>query len=191
MVDQLAAEYSDRPVVFLEQDVDDVIGARDQRWWAGHGSSGSVTLPIVMVDSGHQVSNGDEDFHTVYSAMVDSALERPPAARLVVDRQRVGTSYHFEVQLTNLSGVTLNSNAGATLYAMVYQDLSKGTSNRTVTAAEWIPISGLEHGETQSFNIEVSPNGTNWESLRTIVFAEYQPTGTDGPYDMLQAALQE
>lgn len=191
MVDQLADEYSERPVVFLEQDVDDVIGARDVRWWAGYGYSGSVTLPLVMVDSGHQVSNGDEDFHTAYTAMVDSALERPPAAFLVADRQRVGDSYHFEVQLTNRSGVTLNSSNGATLYAMVYDDLSKGVSNRTVTASESIPISDLEDGETQSFNIQISPNAASWESLRTIVFAEYQPTGTSGPYDMLQAATQE
>jgi hypothetical protein len=178
-------------VVFLEQDVDNSIGGRQDRWWAGYGGSGTVYLPIVMVDSGHHVRSGSEDYHTAYGAMVDNALDRPAGARLEVDRQQVGDSYIFEVQLTNLSGMTLNSSSGATLYAVVYQDISKAVSNRYVTAVESIPIPELEDGETQTFSIEMTPDGGIWPSMRTVVFAECQPAGTSGPWDMLQAAVQD
>lgn len=190
MVDQLALEYADRPVLFLEQDVDNPLGGRDARWWAGYGGSTTVFLPVAMVDSGHQVTNGNEDFQTVYSAMVDTALLRPALARLEVDREQVGNVLDFSIELTNLSGVTLDSDNGATVYAMVYEDLGKATSSRIVKAVALIPITGLEDGETETFSLQVALTDPGWANLPAVVFTEYRPMGSTGAWDMLQAVVQ-
>jgi len=81
VVEELAAEYAESPVLFLEQDVDRPLGHRIDRWWKAHGSSASVYLPLVMADSGAVFSNGYEDFHDVYSAMVDESSRGRPERR--------------------------------------------------------------------------------------------------------------
>ncbi len=189
VVDQLAAEYSSRPVLFLEQDVDNVIGDREERWWAAYGTSGTVYLPLVMVDSGHQVTSGSEDFHAVYGAMVDVALQRPPGARLKVTRERVDGGIGFEVELTNQSGATLSSIAGATLYAMVYEDPGNGPSRRAVKAVNAIPIPELGNGETGTYTLHVPLGNPSWADLPALIFVEYQPSGSPGAWDMLQAVV--
>jgi hypothetical protein len=189
VVDQLAIEHADQPVVFLEYDVDNPPGDRRDLWRAAYGI-GSVTLPLVMVDSGHQISNGFEAFATVYRAMVESSLARPPLARLVVERERIGDTFSFEVRLTNLGEVTLSSSNHARLHAIVYEEAHIADTGRYVRAVASTAITSLAPGATATFTLEVSLPGASWNRLRSVVLADYRPAGTTGPYDMLQASHQ-
>ncbi|PWB68893.1 MAG: hypothetical protein C3F15_15790 [Holophagae bacterium] len=191
MVDQLAEEYADDPVVFIEYDVDNPAGNRVSRWWAAWGSGGSVYLPLIMVDSGNQISNGSVAFAQRYRAMVDAALQRPAAARLEVNRERVGNSFRFDIALTNLSGVTLSSANSATLHVIVYEEAHVGDTDRWVRAATAQSISNLAPGGTGAFTAEIAPQGVvDWDKVHSVVIADYRPGGATGAYDMLQAVHQ-
>jgi uncharacterized repeat protein (TIGR01451 family) len=200
VVDQLAGEYAGQPVLFLEQNVDSSLGDRKDRWWAAHGG-GTVLLPLSMVDSGNQIHNGYVDSDTSYNAfktMVDTALARPALAEMQAQAQRVGDGFHFEVQLTNLSGVTLSSDNHATVHALVYEEHTPLDPNvdhitgRIVRAAVSTGVSpALAHGETATFTLETGALGNvvDWDMVHGLVLADYRPGGTSGAYDMLQTAL--
>lgn len=190
MVDQLAVEFSDDPVVFLEYDVDDPPGDRISRWWAAWGGGGSVILPLVMVDSGYQISNGYVNFYQRYRDMVEAALQRPAEARLEVERERVGDSFRFQIRLTNRSDATLSPTNSATLHVIVYEEVQVADTNRWVRAATAQPIADLPPGESQSFSVEIPLQGVDWSRLHSVVLADYRPDGADGDYDMLQADHQ-
>ena len=189
MVDQLADEYADDPVVFIEYDADNPAGNRVSRWWASWGSGGSVYLPLIMVDSGNQISNGSVAFAQRYRAMVDAALQRPAAGRLEVHRERVGNAFRFEIAFTNLSDETLSAANSATLHVIVYEEAHVGDTDRWVRAATFRSISNLPAGEAASFTVEITPQGVaDWDKLHSVVIADYRPGGATGAYDTLQAA---
>ncbi|MCP4707336.1 MAG: hypothetical protein GY869_01815 [Planctomycetes bacterium] len=186
-------QYANQSVVFLEFDVDDsIFSARKSRFWTAF-SGGGATLPLVMVDSGNEISSGYEDFVTVYSGMVDSSLLRPAKAEIAASSQRNGDTIQFDVQLTNQSGVTLGSGNNGTVWAIVYEKFeTAGTgrvTNRLVRAAVSTSIStDLAHGETDSFTVDTPAlSGVNWDNLQWIVLADYRPGGHTGVYDTLQA----
>jgi len=137
VVEQLAQEYSDRPVVFLEQDVDSRVGDRYTRWWAAFtGDPYSVYLPLVMADSGHRISNGSVPFAAVYRSMVDAELARPPEGRIEAWSRRVGDGLRIYARVTNLSDDTLSAAANeAAVHALVWEDVRIILTNRTVRAA--------------------------------------------------------
>ena len=184
--------------MFLEQNVDQPLGARINRWWAAHGS-GSVSLPLVMIDSGQQFSNGylGSSAHDTYKGMVDTALARPPQADIKATGSRIGNKIHFDGQLTNLSGVSLSSSNAATIHGLVYEEHTPEDvyvdhiTQRIVRAAVSIGVSpALANGATMTFTLE-TPDLTNvvdWAKLHFIVLADYRPGGSSGAYDMLQAA---
>jgi hypothetical protein len=190
VVEQLAQDYAGQPVVFLEYDVDNAPGSRYGRWWAAHGS-GSVTLPLVMVDSGNQISNGYVSFYNVYKAMVDTALARPAQAEIEAYWLRTGNRVVFYIQVTNLSAVTLSSSSNsATVHAIVYENAHVRLTNRFVRAAVSTDISSLAPGATDTFMLETSElSGVNWDKLHFIALADYRPSGSSGAYDMLQATV--
>jgi len=190
VVDQLAGDYAAQPVVFLEQDVDHPVGSRIGRWWAAYSGSGPVYLPLVMADSGYQMSNGSVSFYNVYKGMVDAELTRSSQAYIDASCWRVGNRVRVCGRMTNLSGVTLSSSGnGATIHAIVYEDAHVGVTNRYVRAAPSTAIaSGLANGGTMTFTLETTDlTGVNWDKLHTVVLADYRPAGSSGPYGMLQA----
>ena len=192
MVDQLAQEYAGQSVVFLEYDVDSTdFWTRNSRFWAAYGS-GVVTLPEIIVDSGNQVTNGYEDFYTVYKGMVDTALARPAQADVTAQAQRSGDKVKFSVQVTNLSGVTLSSSSNwAAVHGVVYEDVDPGVAltGRYVRAAVSTDISNLAPGEKATFTLETSElSGVDWDKLHFLALVDYRPGGSSGAYDMLQAA---
>jgi uncharacterized repeat protein (TIGR01451 family) len=203
VVDQLADEYAaaGEPVVFLEQNVDSPLGSRLSRWWAAYSDGGSVYLPLDMVDSGQYISNGylGSSAHDTYKAMIDVELARAAQAEIVAQAQRVGDSFHFEGQLTNLSGVTLSSGNSATIHAIVYEEHTPVDPNvdhiteRIVRAAVSSPISSLANGATTSFVLDTAELSSvdDWNKLHTVVLADYRPGGSSGAYDMLQATLAD
>ena len=194
MVTSLSTEYSDagKPVVFFEQDVDNPLDStRYQRWWFSYAGSGSVSLPMVMVDSGNQISNGSVDYRTVYSSMVDQALARPPKAAVSAVVSRVGDSIHFAVNVTNHSGSPLSSSNSATLYGIVYEEeAADGLTGNFIRAGRMVLFSSpLADSVSADFSLQTADlTGVDWDKLRPVVFVDYIPEGGSS-YDMLQAAL--
>jgi hypothetical protein len=189
VVDQLANEYSGQPVVFIEHDIRIERWSREGRWWAAFGGS-TAYFPMVMVDSGHQITMGYEDFHTVYKGMVDAALARPAQGEMQAHWARVGNRIRFEVQLTNGTPVTLSASNGATVHAIVYEDTTVNATSRLSRAAAYVDIANLEPGATASYVLETEDlQGVDWSKLHMVALADYRPGGTSGPYDVLQAAM--
>jgi hypothetical protein len=179
--------------VFIEHNVDAAASNRYTRWWAAYGGGGSVTLPLVMADSGHQVSNGYEDFETVYAAMVDAELARPAQAEIEAYSRRIGDKLRFYIELTNLSGVALSGSNWAAIHAVVYEDAQVSCTDRYVRAAPWEYVSpGLAHGASMTLTLETADlSGVVWDNLHSVVMVDYRPGGSSGPYDMLQAAYAQ
>lgn len=148
-------------------------------------------LPLVMVDSGHQISNGHVDYYNTYKAMVEDELVRLAQAEIEAQCQRIGDTLHFDIQLTNLSGVTLSgSSNSATVHAIVYEDAHVGVTDRIVRAAVSTSIfPALAHGETMTFTLETELSGVDWDKIHSVVLADYRPGGSSGAYDLLQAAF--
>ncbi|MBN1889306.1 MAG: hypothetical protein JW850_15030 [Thermoflexales bacterium] len=201
MVDQLASEYAaaNKPVVFIEQNVDAPLGSRSSRWWAAHGA-GSATLPLSMVDSGNQISSGylGSSAHYSYTLMVDAALARPPQADIQASSRRVGNRVVFEIRLTNLSTVTLSSSNAATVHAIVYEEhtpIDVNTDHITGRIVRAAVVSGispaLAPSATTTITFETGDVNTvvDWSRAHALVLADYRPGGSLGAYDMLQAAF--
>jgi hypothetical protein len=204
VVDQLAGEYASvgQPVVFIEQNADAPLGSRYNRWWAAHGSGGSVYLPLIMIDSGNQISNGylGSGAHDTYKAMVDTALARPPLASIQAASWRVGKRISFSIQLTNLSSTTLSSSNAATIHAIVYEDHTPVDPNydhitgRIVRAVVSNAISpALASGMTTTVYLQTGDLNTivDWRQVHTIALADYRPGGSSGAYDTLQAVFAQ
>jgi len=150
-------------------------------------------LPLVMVDSGNQISNGYVNFHNVYKGMVDAALARPAQAEIQAYWWRTGNKVGFYAQVKNLSTVTLSSSVNsATVHAIVYEDARVKITNRFVRAAISTDISNLAPNATATFTLETPDLGdVNWDHLHFIVLADYRPSSSVGAFDMLQAAVAQ
>jgi hypothetical protein len=192
VVEQLASEYKDQPVLFLEYDVDDTAYLdRELNFWYNHGGGGA-TLPLIAVDSGHQFSSGPLDFRTVYKNMVDTALSRPPQAELAAAWWREGNHVQVDVKVTNRSDVTLSGNNRATLYAVIYENNKVQLTNRYVRAqinTEIGGLFGLQPGETGSYTLATDNlSDVDWDKLSVVAILDYLPDPSVRKFDALQAA---
>ena len=114
---------------------------------------------------------------------------RPPAS---VFPNRI----HFDIELTNLSGVTLSSGNAAAVHAIVYEEhtpvdpTTDHITKRIVRAVVSTNLATpLAHGATATLTVETGElsNVVDWSKVHTLVLADYRPAGSDA-YDMLQAA---
>jgi hypothetical protein len=188
----LAAEYAGQPVLFLEQHASHPLGDRQNRFWAAYQGGTSATLPLVIVDSGHGVSNGPVQYYAVYKALVEAELQRPAQAEITATAKRAGDHLEFTVQVTNRSTTTLSSELNdAAVHVIVWEDIRVGLTDRTVRAAASTPASEpLAPDATLSFALATGDlSGVEWTNLHAIALVDYRPGGHSGAYDMLQAAL--
>lgn len=147
---------------------------------------------MVIVDSGHQVTNGyHADFYNDYRTMIDAELTRPAQAEITATYQRIGNHVNFTGQVKNLSSVTLSSLNLATIHGIVYEDAHVGVTNRYVRAAVATNItSALAPSATTSFTLDTTDlTVIDWNKLHYLVLVDYRPAGATGPFDMLQAAF--
>ncbi len=189
-VDALAAQYAGR-AVFIEQNVDAPIGNRISRFWAAFTGT-TAYLPLVIVDSGHQMLTGSQaDFKSAFAALVEPELARPPAAAIEAYARRVGSAMRVYATVRNASGATLSASANhAALHALVYEDKKVGVTSHFIRAAPWLDVATpLADGATLSATIDTAAlSGVNWGALHTVVVADWTPA-PGSVYDMLQAAV--
>jgi hypothetical protein len=196
----LAKEYHDnnKPVLFIEQYVRaPVYPIRYYRWWAAYNES-SAYYPLIMVDSGDQISTGPVDYSERFASMVDTALLRPPTCSIKATSQRIADHFHFDIQITNLSGMTLSISNSATIHAILYEinatnvvQSTAGVTGTYVRAGTSLSIYSLENGVTDQFSLD-TPDLTsvdNWQNVYSLIIVDYNP-GTKGAYDTLQVAFE-
>ena len=51
------------------------------------------------------------------------------------------------------------------------------------------PITPLADGASGEYTFEVAVGSANWDLIRWVVIADYQPIGADYPFDTLQAVM--
>ena len=85
---------------------------------------------MVMVDSGRQISNGYENFHSKYSSMLDTALAREPLVKIVATGKRTGNALLFDIDVTNMSDLVLGDINFATVSVIVYEQFETISGNR-------------------------------------------------------------
>lgn len=191
VIDQLAVEYAGQPVVFIEYNWDAAPASRVNLWWEAYGG-GTATLPLAMVDSGAAVYDGPFDTETVYRSMIDASLARPPLADVSATWTRIGNQVRFDVQVQNLSGVTLSPANQASVHAIVYEDAHVQYTDRFARAAISAPVSSLGPGETGIFQLQTGNLvDVDWDKLHFLALVDYLPAGSSGAHDILQAAFAD
>ena len=192
VVDQLAADYAGAPVVFLEHPINNAPLTRISRFYLA--SSVTAVPPLVMIDSGDQVTDGILNYFSEYKSMVDRALIRAPLVDVQATWRREGNRVFFSVSVINRSGATLSllENA-ATVHALVYEGAKIGVTSRYVRSAVSASITpGLAPGGAATFALQTEDlNGVDWNKLHFLALVDYNPGGVAqlAPYDLLQAAV--
>lgn len=198
--DQLVPEYADRPVLFLEYNLD-AGDPREYRWWDGYAVGGMVGLPLTMVDSGDQVTTGlassaPGGFYGAFKGMLDAALAVPDGqAAISATAQRNGNHVTANVQVTNRGSLTLGAANRATVWLLVYEDfdaapvegvrLTKQYVRATVSQAI---ATDMAPNATQIFTLDTADlSEVDWNRLHAVVIVDYQPNPTARPYDTYQA----
>ena len=142
-----------------------------------------------MVDSGNQYSGGSEDFHTVYSGMVETALTRPTQVDIRAYWWRTGDRVRFYMHVTNTGAATIS---GATAHAIVYEETHVRLTDRFVREAVATSIEDLAPGATVTYTLDTPDlTGLDWPRLRYIALVDQSLPGAGGAYDTLQAAYAE
>lgn len=142
-------------------------------------------LPLVMVDSGNQISNGYVDFHGVYQNMVETSLARPAEAEIGASWWRSGDQVELLVEIKNLRPTPLEN---AWVVAIVYEENHIKVTNRFGRAEVVRPVSLWLPNEVRTIIMTSDPlTGVDWDKLRVVVLVEYYHED-EGAYDMLQAA---
>ena len=203
-IENAAADYvkDGQPVLFLEYAYEDWPFSNTPRqslWYQSYkfwtGGSTFFEKPPTMTDSGYNTDDGAVDATSI-TTMVDDSLARTPQADIQAAVQRVGNHYHFDVDVTNLSGGTLSTANEATVWAIVYEDVDPSSSpaltSRYVRAVASAPISSLANGATSSYSLDTPDlTGVDWYELHPVVIVDYRPAGAGtGYYDTLQTAFE-
>lgn len=202
MIDQIAQEYANQPVIVLDYhfsiDVPPLFNPPQARWDVIQASVPPGTplgLTWTVVDSGrlyHRGASTYDEAYDNYTAMIDDALTQPAAAEIHTFWWRDGSTVKVTATVTNNSTVTLSTDNNAGVYGIVKETGMRyethTTSHPALNAAK-TAISGLEPGQTATFTIDVPDiNPTDWNKIEVIVLVDYQ-TATDAPYEQLQAAI--
>jgi hypothetical protein len=193
VVDQLAVEYNNQPVVFIDHDVDDdsISGRRLSVWFGAWGTGKTAYLPLIMLGSGFQVRSGSVDFYSVYRSMIEAELARPPKASIDGYCRREGNRIRFSGRLTNHSGVPL-STAGnsAALTGIVAEENLSAARHRWVRMTASLSVAETVAPDATSFFSFTTAEltGVDWSALHPLLVADYKPGGNVPAYDMLQGA---
>ncbi len=199
MINQLAQEYSNQPVVFVDYHFSmaappDFLPPQ-ARWEVIQASEAGLGLTWAVVDSGRLHHRGAEttaEAYNAYTAMINDALAQPATAEIHSFWWKNGSTVKISATVTNNSAQTLSTANNAGVYGIVkevgvqydtYTTLHPGL-NAAKTA-----IPSLAPGETATFEITVPEiNPSNWNKVQVIVLVDYQ-TAPDAAYNQLQATI--
>jgi len=199
VIDQLAEEYSNQPVVVVDYhfsiDVPPLFNPPQARWEVIQATEEGLGLTWTVVDSGRLYHRGAETYeqaYTAYTTMINDALAQPATAEIYAFWWLDGNTVKITTTVTNNSTITLSTENNAGVYGIVKENgvryETHTTSQPGLNAAK-TPISNLAPGETDTFEIEVPDiNPTDWDKVEVIVLVDYQ-TAPEAHYEQLQATI--
>lgn len=190
-------------VLFLEHDADASPSPRKTRFAAARTRTGSLLLPLIVVDSGYGVSEaaakwlpGCTDNFCDYPKMVDQSLEHPPLVEIEASYHPVDVTRNLRVygSIRNVSQETIGYDNGGTLWLMAFEHIVPPIIHvdRFVRAAVRVDLDeDLTPGSTMAFDqvMQDVPRGTNMSKVEVVVLLDYRPQVDKGPYVSAQAQL--
>jgi hypothetical protein len=194
VVNALQKQYDNRgkQTIFLEHDVDNRSGLRNNLWWIAAAASGSQTTPFIIVDSGYKYINGSVDFQKKYAELVDAALKNPAGADLAAFYARRKDTFFIHVDVTNRLRTPLGYDNEARIDVLLYEDTQVIHVDHFVrqivrqTIDEDIPRNG-----TASFDIQMNVDPatrTNYSKAHVLVILDYKPDGSRA-FNSVQAVM--
>lgn len=186
-LDQLADDYSNRPVAFIE------FGSffqPENRKGILKESGGGNFYPEVMVDSSHEWDVGMT--YASAKGYVDRSMARPAGADIQAVYSRSGGTVRVMATVSNMSGLTLSSANKAAVHVIVYEEANIHKTGRVGRASTKTNIGFLQNGHTDTYIIDLVVNSvTDWSKAHVIVLVDYKPEASKktGVYDQLQAAV--
>lgn len=202
MINQLAEEYSNQSVVFLDYHYDLALEdglpnyfPPEARWNVIQASEEGLGLTWAVVDSGRLHHRGAETpgaAREAYVSMINDALLAPPQAEIYATWWRDGNSVNISATVTNHSTLTLSSSNNAGVHAIVKEPYAEYPTHTTLHPGlngGMAQIPNLAPGETGTYHITVPDiYPYSWDNLEFIVLVDYQ-TASDAKFDQLQAVF--
>lgn len=199
MIDQLAQEYSNQPVVVVDYHFDIAVpplfNPPQARWEVIQATEEGLGLTWAVVDSGrlyHRGAETPEVAYTAYTTMINDALAQPATAEIYAYWWLEGSTVKINAVVTNNSTITLSTENNAGVYGIVKENgvrYETHTTEHPGLNATKTAISNLAPGATDMFEIEVPDiNPTDWDKVEVIVLVDYQ-TAPEAHYEQLQAAI--
>lgn len=199
MIDQLAQEYANQPVVIVDYhfsiDIPPLFNPPQARWDVIQATEEGLGLTWVVVDSGrlyHRGAETTEEAYNAYTTMINDALAQPATADIDAFWWLDGNTVKIRAIVTNNSSITLSTGNNAGVYGIVKENgvrYETHTTEHPGLNATKTPILNLAPGETDLFEIEVPDiNPTDWDKVEVIVLVDYQTAPTEH-YEQLQAAI--
>lgn len=199
MIDQLAQEYSNQPVVVVDYhyslDYPPPFAPPQARWEVIQTTESGLGLTWAMVDSGrlyHRGAETTEEAYNAYTTMINDALAQSATAEIDAFWWLDGSTVRITATVTNNSTITLSTDNNAGVYGIVKETGVRYETHTTehpgLNAAK-TAITSLAPGETATFDIDVPDiNPTDWDKVQVIVLVDYQ-TAPEAHYDQLQAVI--
>ena len=184
-MDQLAEDYHDKPVLFVEWGVS---YRPANRLSLLQESGGGENTPEMMTDSSYRWKTG-----VIYESAkeyVDNALARPSRGSIEGSWSLAGRLATLNITVTNTSGIDLSSANQAAVHGIAYENLKLHKTHRVGRASTKINIENLPNGDTQTFTLSLDlSNVSSLKNLTFIGLVDYKVEGkSEGVYDQIQAA---
>ena len=199
MIDQLAQDYANQPVVLIDYhyslDVPPLFEPPQARWEVIQATEEGLGLTWAIVDSGRLHHRGAElpkEAYETYVEMINDSLAQPATAEINALWWMSGNTVKITATVTNNSTVTLSPVNNAGVYGIVKESgvqYETHTTHHAGLNAAKTAISSLEPGQTATFEIDVPDiHPTYWENVEVIVLVDYQ-TAPGEHYEQLQATI--
>ncbi|MCC7019979.1 MAG: hypothetical protein IT332_09500 [Ardenticatenales bacterium] len=170
------------PVAMFEYDVDAKytgalapMAARKNRYWA---SGGDGNLPLVLLNSGREVTSGSQEFKKKYGQMIAAAAKEPAAAEVKAWAKRSALDrYRVQVDVTNVGSTVLDpfGERPAMVVAFLVEDRKVVHMSNTARGVVTIDLPDeLKPGQTVQVEGELAAEqGTNFNKVKVVAVVEY------------------
>lgn len=196
MIDQLAIDYADSNIVFVDYTMDwGIPNPVLYRWEVIERTAPGWGLTWAMIDSGQMYSRGVETHEEAvekYTEMVEYGIAQEALADINATYWVEGETAFFKVNVTNLSGKELSPANTARVYAFVketgiqYEDTN--TTHHASRGEGMTLIPHLADQETGTYYISVPLRTiTNWDNVGAYAFVDME-TEPGGLFIQLNAA---
>ena len=191
MIDQLAIDYADKNIVYVDHDWPN---PAPTRWDVIRFTEEGMGLTWAMVESGEKHSRGvetPEEAIEKYTAMTEYAIAKEALADVKAEYYIKEGMAYFKVDVKNLSDVTLNTENNAAVHVFIKETGYQHATNTSHHAARGVGmarITSLAPNEEGVYYAAFPLRYIhNMENISAYAFVDYQ-TAPGAVYNQLNAA---